>query len=221
MPAAHPNALGFVRGRSAIDHARRHGGRAVVLRMDLEDFFGSTTEGRARRFFRETWDDEAAGLLVALTTHRARLPQGAPTSPILSNVINNRMDSRLAGFAARRGVTYSRYADDITFSLDSDGVRLVRELIRFTKRVVTDDGYRLHERRKLHVRRRHQRQLVSGLVVNDWPRLPRERRRWLRAVEHHVASGQPMTLTAEQLAGWRAYRSMVDARAREDGSQAS
>lgn len=211
VPEAHPDALGFVRGRSALDHAARHSGMEVVVRMDLEDFFGSTSASRVMAFFRETWDKDATELLLRLTTFKGALPQGAPTSPSLSNLVNGRLDLRLAGFARRRGAIYSRYADDITFSLPVNDGRLVSDLIRLTKAVVADDGYRLHLRRKLHVRRRHQRQLVSGLVVNEWPRLPRERRRWLRAVEHRLATGKQSSLGPDQLAGWRAYRHSVGA----------
>ena len=171
--------------------------------------FGSTPATRVRRYFRYVWDPDAADVLARLTTHAGSLPQGAPTSPKLSNHLNERIDARLAGFAASRGAVYSRYADDITFSLAADDGRTVHDLIRFTDKVVTEAGYRLHRRRKLHVRRRHERQLVGGLVVNDRPRLPRERRRWLRAVEHRARSGSA-TLTEGQLAGWRAYRSMVE-----------
>lgn len=218
LPASgHPAAYGFVRGRSMVDHARRHSGKAVVLRMDIKDYFGSTAAERVRTYFRWVWDDDAADLLTALTTYRGSLPQGAPTSPALSNLVNRRLDARIAGFADRHGVTYSRYADDITFSLDADDDRLVRTLIRFTKKVVRESGYELHHRRKLHVRRRHQRQLVGGLVVNGVPRLPRERRRWLRAVEHRFAIGSSPTVTEEQLAGWRAYRVMVDRRPGQRG----
>jgi RNA-directed DNA polymerase len=206
----HPDAMGFRRGRSMVDHARRHSGKAVVLRMDLKDFFGSTRADRVRRYFRGVWDQDAADVLTSLTTYRGALPQGAPTSPGLSNLLNRRLDARMAGFAAHHGVTYSRYADDITFSLDSDDAALVRMLIRFTKKVVRESGYELHLRRKLHVRRQHQRQLVGGLIVNAVPRLPRERRRWLRAVEHRVATGSAPTVSERQLAGWRAYRAMVE-----------
>jgi RNA-directed DNA polymerase len=210
VSSSHAAAYGFVRGRSMVDHARRHSGKAVVLRMDLRDFFNATTAERVRRYLRWVWDEEAADLLTALTTHRGSLPQGAPTSPTLSNLVNRRLDARMAAFAARHGVTYSRYADDITFSLDADDARLVRTLIRFSKKVVAESGYQLHQRRKLHVRRRHQRQLVGGLVVNGVPRLPRERRRWLRAVEHRFAIGSAATISEAQLQGWRAYRAMVD-----------
>lgn len=211
---AHPAAFGFERGRSTVGHARLHAGRAVVLRMDIEDFFSSTSAERVRRWFRHMWDAEAAALLTQLTTHKGALPQGAPTSPKLSNRVNQRLDRRLHGFAHSRGAVYSRYADDITFSLETDDARIVHELIRFTDKVVSQAGYRLHRKRKLHVRRQHERQIVGGLVVNDRPRLPRERRRWLRAVEHRATHGAGSTLTEQQLAGWRAYRSMVE----NDGS---
>lgn len=214
---SHHDALGFQRGRSMLDHARRHSGKAVVLRMDLKDFFGATRADRVRRHFRWVWDDTAADLLTSLTTYRGSLPQGAPTSPALSNLVNRRIDARLAGFAAQHGVTYSRYADDITFSLDRDDARLVRVLIRFTRKVVGESGYELHHRRKLHVRRQHQRQLVGGLVVNAAPRLPRERRPWLRAVEHRAATASSPSISEEQLAGWHAYRAMVERPSRPPG----
>lgn len=79
--------------------------------------------------------------------------------------------------------------------------------------IVADCGYTLHQRRKLHIRRRHQQQLVTGLVVNDKVNLPRKTRRWLRAVEHRAALGQHTTLTPVQLAGWRALRRMIEMQA--------
>ena len=136
------------------------------------------------------------------------MPQGAPTSPRLSNLVNYRLDARLAGLAARFEATYSRYADDITFSL-ADDRKKVRGLIRMTARIVSDEGYALHRHKKLHVRRRHQQQRVTGLVVNDRVNLPRSTRRWLRAVEHHLATDRPATLTSRQIEGWRSFQSMV------------
>ncbi len=72
-----------------------------------------------------------------------------------------------------------------------------------------DEGYRLHMKKKLHIRRRHQQQRVTGLVLNDRVNLPRQTRRWLLSVEHHVATGRQLSLTQAQLEGWRAYRSMI------------
>ena len=208
----HPAVYGFVRGRSAVDHARRHVGSAVVLRLDIEDFFGSTRSEAVRRALAPVWNAEALEVLLRLTTLDGALPQGAPTSPAIANLVNLRLDHRLNGFARRHAARYSRYADDITFSLPTDDGLAVHALIRFTDKVVSESGYRMHRQRKLHVRRSHERQLVGGLVVNGAgaPRLPRERRRWLRAVEHRHATGGSSTMTDAQLRGWRAYRSMVD-----------
>jgi retron-type reverse transcriptase len=229
---AHPAAMGFERGRSIVTNARAHCGQAVVMRFDLVDFFPSTRAARIKAYFRRIgWNRPAAALLARLCTYDGGLPQGAPTSPRLSNLVNYRVDARLAGMAARLGGVYTRYADDITLSFAGDDRDKVHWVQRFVRRVVEAEGYRLHRRKKLSVRRRHHCQVVTGLVVNDRVSLPRPVRRWLRAVEHRarmsrpgtLASYQPLTgkplkrptLTAEQLAGWRALRTMVEQGAKE------
>jgi len=220
----------------------------VVVRFDLVDFFPSTRAARVRRYFRRIgWNRRATGVLVRLCTHEGGLPQGAPTSPRLSNLVNYRIDARLSGMAAALGGVYTRYADDITISLADDereapwvihacpartfGLETNADKVRFLRvfvgRVVAEEGYRLHRRKKLSVRRRHHRQTVTGLVVNDRVGRGRFTRRWLRAVEHrtrlaaegnsptstgataYVARKRP-TLTPAQLEGWRALRSMID-----------
>jgi hypothetical protein len=212
----HAAATGFQRGQSIVTHARRHAGQAVVVRLDVKDFFPATAAGRVYTYLRKIgWDRPAAGLLTRLCTHRGGLPQGAPTSPRLSNLVNHRLDCRLAGMAAKLGIGYSRYADDITLSFPDDDCRLVRYLIRFVRRVAHEAGYRLHGSKKLRIRRRHQQQRVTGLVVNQGVRLPREVRRRLRAVEHHLRTGRPATLTPAQLAGWRALEHMIAVQAAE------
>jgi retron-type reverse transcriptase len=224
----HPAALGFRKGASIVDHARRHAGKATVLRLDVVDFFPSTKAARVERYFRAIgWDAEAAATLARWTTHDGGLPQGAPTSPALSNLVNHLLDVQLTTLARRTSlrakdldVAYSRYADDITFSLSREhpvrrthkrgrGI-FVRGLVQRTERLLKAHGYTLHRGEKLKVRRAHQRQVVTGLVVNDEPALPREVRRRLRAIRHHVATDRPATLTAEQLAGWTALEAMIE-----------
>jgi len=229
---AHPAAMAYERGRSIVTNARAHQGQAVVLRFDLVDFFPSTGAGRLRRYFRRIgFNRPATDLLLRWCTYRGGLPQGAPTSPRLSNLVNYRLDARLSGMATAWGGVYTRYADDITVSFAEDDRRKVTAMQRFVRRVVEQEGYRLHRRKKQSVRRRHQRQIVTGLVVNDGVNLPREVRRWLRAVEHRSETGsilslsdyqpfdrpsrKPPTLTPEELEGWLALRSMVDRQGRE------
>ena len=222
---AHPAAMGFEKGQSIATHARRHAGRAVVVRMDIRDFFATTAETRINAYFRRIgWNAQAAALLTKLCTHQGALPQGAPTSPRLSNLVNYHLDARLAGLASRmalayhnphtmqpgdNSVAYSRYADDMTFSFDRDEHGLIEGIIHLTGMIVHDYGYRLHTKKKLRIMRRHDRQIVTGLVVNVVADLPRSTRRWLRAVEHHLITGRQATLTENQLAGWQALQHMI------------
>ncbi len=208
---AHPAATAYEHGHSIATHAAFHAGRAVVVRMDLRDFFTSTKAARVRAYFgRIGWDAAAADRLTALCTHEGGLPQGAPTSPRLSNLLNWQLDARLQKLADKLGARYSRYADDLTFSFESDDRRRLHSLISCAKLAVEACGYELHMKKKLHIRRRHQRQVVTGLVVNERARLPRETRRWLRAVEHRIARGGQPTITGPQLAGWRALAAMIE-----------
>ncbi|MBI4559910.1 MAG: RNA-directed DNA polymerase [Candidatus Hydrogenedentes bacterium] len=208
---AHPTVTGFERGHSIVTNALCHVGKAVVVRMDIKDFFASTSAKRVDAYFRTIgWDSEAAGLLGQLCTHRGGLPQGAPTSPRIANVVNYRMDARLAGLATKQGAAYTRYADDLTFSFENDDATAVRRVVRTAKLILKDEGYEVHHRKKLQVRRRHQRQTVTGLVVNQVASLPRKTRRWLRAVDRHLVTGQTASLTPQQRAGWRAFEAMIE-----------
>lgn len=208
--SAHDAAHGFERGRSIVTHARHHVGKALVVRLDLRDFFPSTAEKRVKRYFRRIgWGGKAATLLTGWCTWEGGLPQGAPTSPRLANLVNRRLDARLRAYARSRYGVYTRYADDLTFSFADEGEVSVPDLVGTVTRIAFDDGYVVHRRKKLHIMRRHDRQIVTGLVVNDRVSLPRSTRRWLRAVEHHVRTGAPASLTEEQLDGWRALQQMV------------
>jgi len=214
--AAHPAATGFERGHSIVTNALPHAGKAIILKLDIRDFFPSIPAERVEACFRFIgWDEQSATILTRLCTHDGSLPQGAPTSPRLSNLVNRRLDERLDAIARQMNCAYTRYADDITFSSDSDPpashVRKgrINGLIFLTKRILAEEGFTLHLRKKLQIRRRHQRQEVTGLVVNSAPALPRATRRWLRAVEHHAATNRPITIGPIQLQGWRALKNMI------------
>jgi RNA-directed DNA polymerase len=212
---SHPNVTGFERRQSIVTNARTHVGADVIVRMDVKDFFPSTSAERVYQYFRNIgWNKKAANLLVNLCTLDGALPQGAPSSPRLSNLVNYQMDARLAGLAKKIGASYTRYADDITFSFYDDNHASVSLAIRYTKMILAEYGYRIHHKKKLHIRRRHQCQQVTGLVVNEKVALPRQTRRWLRAVKHHLTTGRPASLTPEQLTGWQALQYMIETQAK-------
>lgn len=207
---AHPSARGFEKGQSIATNALPHVGQAVIVRMDIVDFFPSTSADRVTEYFRRIgWDAVAADALTRLCTHENGLPQGAPTSPRLSNLVNYRLDARLEALAGSVGAVYTRYADDMTFSLGGEDRQPLNSVICSTKVILRDFGYRLHQKKKLRIARRGDRQLVTGLVVNETLNLPRPVRRKLRAARHHLRTGRPATLTHEQLAGWDAFEEMV------------
>ena len=136
------------------------------------------------------------------------------------------MDYLLEDFASYYLGNYTRYADDITVSFSDPDLEL-EEIIDGVFRIIRRSGYRPHLGRKLNVRRRGQRQFVNGLVVNEKVNLPREKRRWLRAVKHRAKASwnwidperpdkerptlQPRpTITRSEFAGWLALESMIE-----------
>lgn len=213
---AHPLACGFEPDTSIVHAALPHQGKPLIVKMDVRRFFESTTSERVRTYFEGIgWDTEAAALLTRLTTHNGHLPQGAPTSPRLSNLVNTRMDEALLRLVKRHGGSFSRYADDITMSFPFVRGRTARGLSQAVRRILKQYGYTMHGGSKLKFLRKNQQQRVLGLVVNESVNLPRKTRRWLRAVKHHQATGQPATLSAAQVEGWDALQAMI-ARQREE-----
>jgi RNA-directed DNA polymerase len=202
---ARPEAHGFVPGRSIVTNATPHAGKAVVINLDLKDFFPSVTFRRVKGLFRGAgYNEHVATVLGLLCTEPPRLaasldgedcyialgarvlPQGACTSPSLTNLLCRRLDARLAGLAKRHAMTYTRYADDLTFS--GDDLRVVGRVLRSARTILQAEGFVEHPS-KTHVMRQTARQEVTGLVVNTArPSVPRAYLRQLRAVLHNCAT---------------------------------
>lgn len=194
-----PSVHGFTAGRSILTNAALHTSRRFVLNIDLEDFFGCINFGRVRGLFRArpyVRNDEVATILAQICCHDNRLPQGAPTSPVVSNMVCARLDGELQGLAKRHGVTYSRYADDITLSttssrfphalasVDQDAAGTTPLVVGpELERVIVANGFSINTR-KVRLRPRTQRQEVTGLTVNVSPNVQRRYIRQVRAMLH-------------------------------------
>ncbi|MEN1678434.1 MAG: reverse transcriptase family protein [Planctomycetota bacterium] len=202
--AIHDAAHGFVTGRSTVTNAAPHVGQQVVVNADLKDFFPSITFPRVEGFFRGLgYSGAVATILALLVTECPRqrvnyagkqlwvatgprsLPQGACTSPALSNAIAWRLDKRLAGIAAKLDWAYTRYADDLTFSTSGDNSANVGYLLARLRHIVADEGFALN-RQKTRVQRRNARQSVTGVVVNERVGVPRKTVRRLRSILHNA-----------------------------------
>lgn len=206
----HPSCRGFSRGSSVVTNAAAHIGRSTIIKLDITDFFPNTSVARIREFFLKTgWDVAAANVLTKIVGFDEGLPQGAPTSPGVSNIVNRFMDLRLNALAQSRGMTYTRYADDLTFSCATYSRQNIHKLLRTTGVILKGFGYSLNTKKK-RIIRNHRRQTVTGIVVNERLNLARPTRRWLRAVHHRLESGTGSTLSHAEFTGWVSYLRMVN-----------
>lgn len=198
------HAHGFVAGRSTVSNARPHVGKHVVVNLDLKDFFPSITFPRVRGLFESLGLSPAAATLLALLCTEAprtamtfdgkkywvaagdrALPQGACTSPAISNLVTRKLDRRLAGAAAKLGWAYTRYADDLSFSAGAEAATRTSLLFARVRAIVGEEGFTVNEA-KGRVQRAARRQSVTGVVVNDKLAFPRDELRRLRALLHQA-----------------------------------
>lgn len=220
LPAS-DSAQGFVRERSAVTNALGHVGKAFILKMDLKDFFPAITFGRVRgAFIWMGYSFSVASALAMLCTEYERVPfvrgsrvyyisvgprhlvQGAPTSPAVANFVAFRLDKRLEALARQAGFDYSRYADDLTFSGDSQ--EALMKIRAATARIIADEQFTLNVA-KTRILRQSTQQRVTGVVVNDRLSAPRQLRRQIRAILHRAASTGLAAQNREGRPNFRAY----------------
>lgn len=202
-------ATGFYPGASIKKNAARHVDSPCVLNLDLQDFFESIPARRVYFIFLdEGVGERAAWLLSRLCTVSAGLPQGAPTSPALSNLVARKLDRRLIGLAHGLGVEYTRYADDLTFSCDSKAVlSRIEHLIRV---ICEDEGFALNDRKRRLACHGAQRRVTGLILGNGRVGIGRTRYRQLRSLVRLQVLGELSTVQELSLAGTLAFVRDVD-----------
>ena len=188
-------AMGFIEGRSVVDNASRHIGQNYVFNSDLENFFPSIEQPRVWKRFQLppfNFNQQVASILAGLCCVREKLdngnfvyilPQGAPTSPLITNAICDKLDRRLSGLARRFGLHYSRYADDITFSSMHNVYQENGEFKNELKRIIEDQGFHMNIC-KTRLQKLGQRQEVTGLTVSNRVNTSREYIAEIRNILH-------------------------------------
>lgn len=181
-------AVGFAKGRSVVSGARMHLNQRYVYNIDLKDFFPSITPGRLFKRLQSKpfcLNTEIASLVTDLCCDKQVLPQGAPTSPTITNFICERLDRKLQNLAKAYNLRYSRYADDITFSgmqnVFADNGRFCQSL----RHIIEDEEHFKINEDKTRLSHRGERQEVTGLIVNDKPNVSRRYVRQLRTMLHN------------------------------------
>lgn len=162
---------GFRVGRSYITNARAHLGAAHILNVDIKRFFPSITEEMVASVFRGLgYGQEGAALLASLTTLEGAAPTGAPTSPSLGNIILAKFDEEMEAAASNRQFTYTRYADDLTFSGQD---RIEEDFLKEVSDLIAQHGFVLNEK-KTRFLGRGDRMDITGIVINAGANLPIE-----------------------------------------------
>lgn len=162
----HNNAYGFVKNKSIIDNAKKHLKKQMILNIDLKDFFPSIHRGRVFYIFKNIckYDNDTSYCLTKLTTYKNSIPQGAPTSPSISNIVAFMLDVRLSKIADKFNITYTRYADDITFSGNKESIN--DSLLKIVSEIIEECGFHINEK-KTRFESCAGRQEVTGLIVNN------------------------------------------------------
>ena len=164
-------------GSSTLRNAKHHVGKQVVLKLDILHFFDSIRYSTVKDnvFPEEIYAEPLRILLTMLCYHKDALPQGAPSSPAITNIILYEFDERIGQWCRNRGIAYTRYCDDMTFSGDFEPA----EVIRFVRLELKKIGFLLNEQ-KTRIQRLGQQQTVTGIVVNEKLSIPADYRRKLR-----------------------------------------
>ena len=201
----HSSVHSFTKSKSIADNARIHAKKKFVGTIDIENYFGSITEEHIVNLLKSNRYFEGEPKLIAdICTKDGVLPQGAPTSPILSNALLFSFDEAMSKYADESGLTYSRYADDLTISGDDrDKVKDALEKIEHELRV--GYSFKINESKKRIVSF-NSRQVVTGLVVNEKAQPPRKKRHQIRAAFHNAEKkGSITTKKLNELRGHYGY----------------
>lgn len=200
---------GFERKRNIVTNAYRHIKKKNVLNIDLEDFFGSFNFGRVRGFFIKNkhfmLSPEVATTIAQIACYDNQLPQGSPCSPVLANLITHPLDIRLNSIAKKYGCSYSRYADDITFStrkslFPSQLVKVENNIPLLSNKLikeVTKAGFKINSL-KTRVQFKNSRQDATGLVINNKVNVKSEYWRQVRAMAHSLFTQGTYSINGEE-----------------------
>ncbi len=202
---------GFEKGSSTADNARPHINANCMLTIDLSDFFGTVSDIQVYNVFKSIgYNKLISTMLTNICTCDSSLPQGSPCSPKLANLITWKLDKRIQGFVGKRGITYTRYADDLSFS----GLHPANtvQILPVVKKIIEDEGFRVNPK-KTRVAGASRAKRITGLVVsNNRFGVGTKKYKIVRSKIYHLTkpSEQKNTTLLNEVTGWISYLNSVD-----------
>jgi RNA-directed DNA polymerase len=166
-------------------NAQPHVKKKFVLNIDLKEFFPSITAARVKKLFMSEYfqySEEIATALALLSTYEGKLNTGSPSSPIISNFICIQLDQQLIEFCATHNITYTRYADDLSFSSNEN---ISNDILLDIISIINSEQFKINEK-KLRMRPDYRRQVVTGITVNEKPNVDRKMLKKIRAMLHDI-----------------------------------
>ena len=206
-----PSCKGFRKGSSTLENAIPHIGANTVLNLDLKDFFPTVTNKQVFNIFRAIgYNNLISTVFTNICAYKEILPQGSPCSPYLANLSAWTLDLRIQGYVGKRGISYTRYADDLSFS--GLNPSKVVKIIPMIKTIIDDENFTVNHK-KTRVASSARAKTVTGLVINeDSVGIGKQKYKKLRAKIHYLT--KPKEQTNEELlnhvSGWLSYLNSVD-----------
>ncbi|MER2128797.1 retron Ec67 family RNA-directed DNA polymerase/endonuclease [Solibacillus sp.] len=191
-------AHAFTKKKSILTNAKVHKNKRFVLNIDLENFFESFHFGRVKGYFEKNnnylFPENIATILAQLTCYNGSLPQGAPSSPTITNLICNILDMKLLKIAKKYKLDYTRYADDLTFSTnDKNFIGKSDDFISQLEIIINQSGFKINHK-KTRLQHKHSRQVVTGLVVNKKVNVQKDFYRNTRAMANSLYKNGSFTI---------------------------
>ena len=229
----------YLKDRSIFSNAVPHLGCEVLIKLDIKDYFGSVTENQVLNAIRlgersasfdhnypafKTYfpsrlktipdylsDDQVKRSILSILVNDRGLPQGAPSSPILANLLLKDFDQEVFLVVKSMGGRYTRYSDDLTISFEEDDSDKIARVIKFVEFKLLEYGFKLNKKKgKIQVLRKHQAQRICGVTINSGrPTISRKQRRLIRAAEHNKGLGKEISFTDQQLQGHIGFQSYI------------
>lgn len=235
----HFSCHSYRKNKSIISNAYPHLGNEVLIKLDIKNYFQNITQAQikevlclgsksysshpAYKEFCQYIPDklvhakdyldfpEIEDALLRLLHTEHGLPQGAPTSPVISNLVLSKFDHEMFMVVKSMDGKYSRYSDDLTISFKTDESEKIKRVIKFTESKLAEYGFQLNKKKgKIHVLRKHQAQRICGITINSGkPTISRQHRRLIRAAKHNLKQGKEIQFSDNQLIGHDAFIQMV------------
>lgn len=229
----------YRKNKGIMSNAYPHLGNEVLIKLDIKDYFQNITKSHIKGalylgnksylfhpYYKEfcqyipdklvhakdylDFPENEDALMRLLHTNKG-LPQGAPTSPVISNLVLSKFDHEMFMVVKSMDGKYSRYSDDLTISFKTDETEKIKQVIKFTESKLAEYGFQLNKKKgKIHVLRKHQAQRICGITINSGkPTISRRHRRLIRAAKYNLKQGKEIQFSDNQLIGHDAFIQMV------------